>query len=91
MVKYETGEVYPEDFQLPCSALSLQLKDATGCTYPPGPEMNMQFSSPLQELLSSSGLDMTTHDVFTENGRERVCAVNFLYSLCYSTVFTLVQ
>ena len=34
---------------------------------------NWQLSGPLQELLSSSELEATIHDVFTEDGRERVC------------------
>ena len=36
-----------------------------------------QLSRPLQQPLSSGKLEVTTHDVFTENGRERVCASGF--------------
>ena len=36
-----------------------------------------QLSCPLQELLSSSKLEATVHDVFTEDGRERVCVSCF--------------
>lgn len=35
----------------------------------PGTGMNLQFFSP---LVSNSELDMTTHDVFSKNGREKV-------------------
>ena len=38
---------------------------------------NWQLSGPVQELLSSSELKTTIHDVFTEHGRERVCVSCF--------------
>ena len=36
-----------------------------------------QLSRPLQQPLSSGKLEVTTYDVFTEDGRERVCASGF--------------
>ena len=38
-----------------------------------------QLSRPLQQPLSSSKMEVTTHDVFTEDGRERVCTSGFQY------------
>ena len=40
-------------------------------------DKNWQLSDPVQELLSSSKLEATMHDIFTEDGRERVCASHF--------------
>lgn len=50
---------------------------------------NWQLSVPLQELLSSSELEATVHDVFTEDGRERVCASHFTmqYRCMYLQLF----
>ena len=39
------------------------------------PATSWQLSSQLKLLLSSSELKATTHDVFSENGRERVCVL----------------
>ena len=40
-------------------------------------DTSWHLSGPLQQLLSSNELEVTTHDVFTENGKERVCASCF--------------
>ena len=50
---------------------------------------NWQLSGPFQELLSSSKLESTMHDVFTEDGRERVCTSHFTmqYRCMYLQLF----
>ena len=41
-------------------------------------DKNWLLSGPFQELLSSSKLESTMHDVFTEDGRKRVCLYHIL-------------
>ena len=40
-------------------------------------DTSWRLSNSLQQLLSSNELEVTTHDVFSEDGKERVCASCF--------------